>query len=327
MLVGKAAAGKTRTIMKAREFLANVKDLHLAPTSMTAASLVDALFKAKRFMAMHGGEPLDYNSMVMFNDDWQALMQVYEKDIVAALTIFYDCWPYRRTRTTKDIDLVIQKPQLNLLAGTTPSALFEFMPVGAWGQGFTSRVVLVYSNEKHFVSDFTFANRPLPPAMVNDLEIIWKNTVGQFRVSADFAKAADLWVQSGEPTQPTHPKLQSYLGRRKVTLYKLAMIHSIDRGDSLELTYKDFETALQWLLEVEVNMQDIFDEGSQSVDDQAMDEIVEFVRRTNGTGMTKATLLRKAARTVPIYKVREVVDLLILAGRLEFKNDKFWAKN
>lgn len=72
-------------------------------------------------------------------------------------------------------------------------------------------------------------------------------------------------------------------------------------------------------------MTSIFDEGSRTVDDAAMDEIVEFVRRTNGTGMLQPTLIRKAARTVPINKVKDTIDMLVYAGRLRKEDDKYFA--
>ena len=46
----------------------------------------------------------------------------------------------------KQIDII--NPQITILAGTQPSYLANLLPEEAWGQGFMSRVFMVYSNSK-----------------------------------------------------------------------------------------------------------------------------------------------------------------------------------
>src|ERR1700735_2239786 len=48
LIVGHPGVGKTRTIREARSYVSDLPDFHLAPISLSFASLVDSLTQAKR---------------------------------------------------------------------------------------------------------------------------------------------------------------------------------------------------------------------------------------------------------------------------------------
>src|SRR5882672_4022867 len=60
LIIGPAGTGKSLAIIAARSFLETIEDpsgttgIHLAPTSMTMASLVDELVEAKRIVLLPG---------------------------------------------------------------------------------------------------------------------------------------------------------------------------------------------------------------------------------------------------------------------------------
>jgi hypothetical protein len=113
------------------------------------AALVDALKECERKYTQVPGPTVFYNSMTLVPDDLQVLMSVYDLSLIAGLTTFYDVsHPYREQRRTGDLRIEIKRPQLSILGGTTPSHLFGFIPEEAWSQGFTSRLLLIYSDEK-----------------------------------------------------------------------------------------------------------------------------------------------------------------------------------
>ena len=148
-LVGHPGVGKTRTINAAAAFLREIPDFHLSPTSMSAASLVDALVESKRSIIRLPDPPMEYNSMTICADELSAFMHKFDDEIIGNLTTFYDVVvPYAQHRRGKEIRIKIKNPQLNILSGTTPSNLIKFMPENAWDQGFTSRVIMVFSDER-----------------------------------------------------------------------------------------------------------------------------------------------------------------------------------
>ena len=67
---------------------------------------------------------------------------------MALLTEFYNVRPYgQRRRGQGGLKIDIERPQLNMLVGTTPSNLMKFMPDDAWGMGFASRILFVLMNK------------------------------------------------------------------------------------------------------------------------------------------------------------------------------------
>lgn len=315
ILVGHPGVGKTRTIMSGRKFLAELPEFHIAPTSMKMASLVDALLAAKRTVICLPEPAIEYNSMTLVVDEWTAFMHAFDDELVGGLTTFYDVVvPYEHHRRGKDIRIRIASPQLSILAGSTPGNLVKFMPDFAWDQGFASRLLLVYSNERIAGDDFLTRRREIPSEMIHDLKLIY-SLQGEFTVEESYQKAVAQWRANDERPKPTHPKLLHYNTRRRAHLYKLSMVAAVDVGGSLRLTDREFNCALGWLEEAELNMPSIFSEGSTSVDARAMDEISDYVRRQRGP-VSEHKIVHFASNIVAAHNIIRVLHIMQVSGRL-----------
>jgi hypothetical protein len=323
ILVGHPGVGKTRTIMSGRKFLAELPEFHIAPTSMKMASLVDALLSAKRTIINLPQPAYEFHSMTLCVDEWSAFMHAFDDELIGGLTTFYDVVvPYEHHRRGKDIRIKIPRPQLSILAGSTPSNLVKFMPEGAWDQGFTSRLILVYSGERFVGDDFSAVRRDLPEGMIHDLKLIY-SLQGEFHVEASFRQAVNDWREQHENPKPTHPRLTHYNTRRRAHLYKLSMVAAVDRGQRLLLDRDCFNDALYWLTEAELTMPQIFEEGSSSIDSKAMDEIVDWLRR-QGKPVPHHALVRETAKRVPTHAVLKVMEIMWLSGRLSKSEDNYY---
>lgn len=260
--------------------------------------------------------------MTLCVDEWTAFMHAFDDELVGGLTTFYDVVvPYEHHRRGKDIRIKIPSPQLNILAGSTPSNLIKFMPEFAWDQGFTSRVLLVYSNERFVGDDFLRRRKELPSEMIHDLKVIY-SLQGEFEVSDEYRSSVSDWRAQGEAPKPTHPKLLHYNTRRRAHLYKLSMVACVDRGSRLRLEREDFNTGLSWLSEAEMTMPFIFEEGTTSIDARAMDEILDFVRR-QGRPVPHHRLVHETAKRVPTHAVLKVLEIMWLSGRLKKSGDLY----
>ena len=316
-IVGHPGTGKTKTVHCAGGFLRELPEFHLSPTSMTMASLVDALVEAKRTIIHMPDPPMEFNSMCIVADELSAFMHKFEEELIGGLTTFYDVIiPYSQNRRGKDLKIKIKRPQLNIIAGTTPSNLIKFVPEFAWDQGFTSRVILVFSDERPPVVDmFDEENlKEMPKEMIHDLKVI-NSLVGRFTIDDGYRNAYNNWRKLGEPDLPTHPKLTHYCTRRRVHLLKLGMVASVDRGDNLTLTVTDFNKALGWLLEAESFMPDIFSAGATGADGKAMDEILHFVA-TFPKGVSEHRIVNFARERLPIHSVMRVIEVMEKSGMI-----------
>lgn len=309
--------GKTRTVMAARAFITELPDFHIAPTSVTGASLVDALVEAKRMIVQLPNPAMEYNSMTIVADELGAFMHKFDDEIIGILTTFYDVTvPYAQQRRGKDLKIKIRHPQLNILSGTTPSNLMKFMPENAWDQGFTSRVIMVFSDERIIGDIWEQEKRGIPEEMMHDLRLI-NSLAGQFRVDEEYKVAINNWRRLGQPDVPNHPKLTHYNTRRLAHLFKLSMVAAVDKGNTLLLDKACFNTALGWLLEAELAMPDIFKAGSVSADSKVMDEIWHYITARANSRCTEHNLVTYARELVPAHAVMRVVEVMEKSGMIK----------
>jgi len=318
LILGHPGVGKTRTIREARSYVIDLPDFHLAPISLTFASLVDSLVQAKRFMVRLPDPPLEYNSMYIAADELGAFVHKHEDDMIAGLSAFYDPDPYTQSRRMfKGDNIKIKSPQLNMLCGSTPSNLMKFMPEGAWEQGFTSRLLMIFSDERIVGDDFAPKVHNHNAALEYDLRII-NNLTGEFEVTEDYRDAVNNWRAVGEIPVPSHPKLIHYVTRRRAHLYKLSMIASLDKSNSLILTKADFNRAMGWLLEAETAMPQIFKAGAGSADGQALEEIMYYIQTSDvGKGVPKHRIINFAKDKIPLHSILRIVEILEGSGKIQ----------
>ena len=318
-LVGHPGVGKTRTVMAAGKFYRELPEFHPAPTSMSMASLVDSLVDAKRTFINLPNPPLEYNSMFIVADELSAFMHKFDDEIIGGLTTFYDVTtPYSQRRRGNDLRILIKHPQLSILSGTTPSNLIKFMPENAWDQGFTSRVIMIFSDER-IISDDFFAHsaRDLPSDMVHDLSII-NALCGQFEATEDYRNAINNWRKVGQSPVPNHPKLLHYNTRRLAHLLKLSMIATVDKGNLLLLDKESFNRAMGWLLEAEEVMPEIFKAGGTGADSKAMDEIYHYIMASDlkRLGVPEHKVVNFARERVPAHSVMRVLEVMERSGTI-----------
>jgi len=318
-IVGDPGVGKTRVIKVAKRLANSLRDFHIAPISMTWASCVDAMASSKRYVIVDPpNEPLQFNSMYICADELGAFMGKYDNEMIDGLSAFYDPTPYQQTRRTMDHKIEITSPQVSLLAGCTPSNLTDFMPDKAWGQGFTSRLIMIYSNEKIIGDDFAARNPTRMEALEHDLKIIY-GLFGEFNVTQEYVDCINNWRQCGEPPLPNHPKLTHYITRRKTHLYKLSMVSSVDRGNSLSITREDFNRAMNWMVEAETLMPEIFESSVVNGDSLAQDEILHFIKVADkGQGVSELRITNFARSRVPITSILRIIDIMVASGLIHY---------
>ncbi|MGH7239932.1 MAG: DUF3987 domain-containing protein [Candidatus Saccharimonadales bacterium] len=314
-IIGHPGTGKTRTIREGRKYFNQITGLHLAPISLTWASLVDSLAEAKHLVNPMGNV-MEFNSMYICADEMGAFIHKYDNEMTKGLSTLYDPDPYSQRRRTNDLNIVIPSPQINLITGVTPQDLIGFMPDTAWGQGFAARLIMVFSDERIIGDDFVPNNADHSVDLTHDLGLINELT-GQFYITDDWHQCVNNWRHLGEPPVPNHPKLTHYITRRHTHLYKLSMISSIDRDGGLALTKDDFNQSLGWLLEAELAMPDIFKAGATNIDGQAIDEISHFVMvQDRGIGVSEQAITHFARSRVPLHSILRIVEIMERSGMI-----------
>jgi hypothetical protein len=323
-LVAPPGGGKSRAIDLAHDLLQTLPDPYIAPTSINAASIIDHLLECKRIIINPTKAAIEYHAMSILVGEFGTFMSSYDDDLMAILTDFYNVRPYGQRRRGGNLKIKIDRPMLNMLVGTTPSNLMRFMPENAWGQGFASRILFIFSDEKERIDDFAPRKIEVAQDLIDDLNLI--NTIsGQFSVTEDYRTAVNNWreLEENVPPKPTHPRLQHYNSRRKEHLYRLSMVSAIDRGNALLLTREDFNRAMSWLIEAEAAMPKIFQNTVDSGDSVVMDEAVHMIE-TRGGMVEEAQLIRFLRTRVPSHSVTRVLEIMEKSNMItEVKRTRF----
>lgn len=328
--VGPPGAGKTLATSVAHDFLLALTTggndgHHIAPTSVTKASLIDALVAAERKLIrpMENPAVISFNSLIVTSDELGVFLPAYENDFMNVLTNIYDCRVYSETRRTAKINIKMDAPQLSFSAATTPSYLTSLLPEGAWDQGFLSRTMLIYSGAEAPRDLFNGAvyDEALEKLLANDLAEI-ANLYGQMKITEDAKEAITAWHISGGAPAPSHPKLNHYNTRRTAHLLKLCMVACASSSSELEITLDHFAEALDWLTEAEFVMPDIFKSMKNGGDARVIEECYHYAREMYMKDKDRKPILEHRLfhylqERTPAHNVERILNVMERAGLLK----------
>lgn len=318
ILVAPPGVGKGVAIAKTEDLYGELDDHHYAPSSVTAASLVDVLSESKRSIVRMAAIPpiIEFHSLFAVAPELGVLIPQYDPQMMNTLNDLYDCRnkPFSQRRRTKELKIKIHNPQLSILGACTPSFLKELMPEGAWDQGFVSRTMMVFSGEtvRRPLFEIAADQSKQKAHLLSDLRLI-AAMVGKMTWDPAAAHAMSEWDLSGGEPKPEHPKLEHYCTRRSIHLLKLSMVAAAARASDLIITLEDWHRALGWLLEIEMVMPDLFRWAGVIGDRAVMDECYHFVYTTSlkeNAPVLEHRVMRFLSERLPSYAVLKVFDLM-----------------
>lgn len=321
ILVGPAGIGKSVCTNAVYDLIEQIKNpqrvLWIAPSSVTRASLIDALYAAERRITDLRLKPpmIQFNSLIIIPNELGVFLPAWEGEFMNTMTDLWDNKRYSETRRTKNLSLEIAHPQLNMLSATTPMYLNTLLPEGAWESGFMSRTLLAYSGEVIYTNIFGETNHDaeLWRKLVHDLGEIY-SAYGEMEVTEDCKAAINDWGKGGGEPRPDHPKLTSYVTRRTAHLLKLCMVSSLASSDDRVITLDNFVEALDWLTELEKFMPDIFKSMKTGGDARAMDELWHFVYQDyirNKEPVPEHLVHAFLAERVPVHNIEPIISAML----------------
>lgn len=330
VLVGPPGAGKSAVVAYCERLLRQVGEVHIAPSSVTAASLVDTLQLAIR-KVLHPAF-FQFNSLSVVSSELQNFLPAYEATFMGMLTKLYDCELYEeRRRTGKVQHIRIDNTQLSLLAGTTPSYLSTLLPEGAWDQGFTSRTIFVFSEKENEQPDLFYEDeadiqfmKEIGEDLLADLKGMMA-LVGQAQWWPEAKAAIQKWANGGSQPVPEHGRLAHYNSRRLTHLLKLSLIASVARSNDMTVVPQDFDTALAWLLEAESFMPDIFRAMTTTPESRSMEDARYYIRqlwkKMNGPVPEHYLIDFLKHRTAP-QNIAKMIEIMTKAKMIQHQYDK-----
>lgn len=324
LLVGPPGVGKTDALRNVLELWDELPTLRVAPNSVTRASLTDELKKAERNIL----RPTDavpykvFNSLQACPTEFGTFLTTYDGEFMSSLNDLYDCIRYRESKRHLKEPIEINNPQLNLLSATTPAWLSSTLPVTAWAEGFSSRLMMIFSGERQLVADLFLEDAiddAVRSALVHDLKRIHE-AYGEMSITKEFHEAYLAWYHRGGPPIPEHPKLEHYLPRRHIHLLKLAMCHSLSSREDLVLRIEDYQAAMEMFIEAEEQIPEIFKAMKHSPEANVMDETYNYVAATyqkEQRPVSEHRIVHFIGQRAPTYTVTKILEHLVASNILK----------
>jgi hypothetical protein len=224
----------------------------------------------------------------------------------------YDGEDYRYL--TRQSNITLKNTLMNILACTTPTMLNNSMPPAAGGQGFLSRMILVYGTRKY---------KQVPRPMAPNVELVAKikERLGDayHRLSGPFDETPDGRAFSESlynyPIEITDSRFGYYAERRYTHLIKLAMCLAASRGERI-ITKSDYEESHRILRATERGMPDALGEFGLNPLALLKQEILEQLRATQGP-LTMEQIVAMFHRDARSREIAEVINDLLKMGQVK----------
>lgn len=189
-------------------------------------------------------------------------LDAYSSGVIADLTDLYDCPKIWEKKTITRESEIIVAPYVSFLAATTPQTLKDVIPASAVGQGFTSRILFVWSRNRRKrvpIPSYDKASKMLADNLVKDLGSIGKLR-GMFKFSDQGLKAyRDFYMKRPDPEDEfDDERMRGYASRKDIHLLKIAMVLSIADKDELLITEKEISAGIDSLKWMEAGLPNVF---------------------------------------------------------------------
>lgn len=253
----------------------------------------------------------DLHAMTVLSDEFGSFIGQGNLDMIRFLNRMYDGVDYEYQ--IKNENRTLSSPLLNIIGGTTPKDISLTMPIEATGQGFMSRLVLVYGDRKH-------KEIPRPRRLRSDLQaqlqerysLIYNSFSGEIRESDQASRAMDALYNEALPHND--PRFLYYRERRHTHLYKLAIcLAAAELSHTIELAH--VELARTILRSTEVGMPEALGEYGLSPLASAKQKMVEFIQAANEV-VSQDILWIMMQRDMKLVDFQNSLLDLVNAGRI-----------
>lgn len=215
---------------------------------------------------------------------------------------------------TKGTHIKLKNTLMNMIACTTPVSIANALPPQAGGQGFLSRIILVYGARKYKqVPRPSAPSEELVTRVKETLDFVYYHCAGAFEETDD----ARSYCESiyGYTLDIADSRFAYYAERRFTHLIKLGMVLAASRGTQL-IERQDYEEAHRILRATEKGMPDALGEFGMNPLAMLKQEILEQMRQQLGP-LTMEQITAMFHRDARSFEITEVMNDLVKLGQVQ----------
>jgi len=260
----------------------------------------------------------DAHSLFISATEFGSFLGQGSVDMTRFLIKMWDCESYKYS--LKKEETILKDPLVNLLGGTTSSDLAALLPAEAIGQGFMSRIILVFSprKAKSVPPSKWFLDTKYEPDLKSIYKFLSYEMKGGMSKSHAACELEDHIYNQNISLSDT--RFIHYSERRADHLAKLAMVLAATEM-RYEISDTDYAEANAILIETEKHMTDALGEYGLSPLAVSRQKMIEFIQHANGPVSSDILwiMLRKDMRVIDFKN--SIVELINAKKIIEVQTD------
>jgi hypothetical protein len=317
ILVGRSGLRKGPPISLAKDLVEEVNNTRVFSGRSSIEAIVNEL--ATAYTTANGGPPvLDARGFLVSSEFASFIIQ---ND--AALTILTDL--YDRNYNNKAWDYLtkgggkqkLKEPYLTLIGASNEVHFKDAVPQNALGGGFVARTFIIYADKKAGSNPLT--ERPNSMVPIGELAEYLKGLTklsGQFLWSRPAKELYDAWYQ--EFDKADFEDDTGTLERFGDSVLKVAMLASLSRGHSLELSQEDVEEGLRRCSAFVPGARKVaLGAQGKSVSKEGTAVVLRYLLQHPEHAVSKTKLLQKFWGHFNADELKVIIDSLVVARAIK----------
>jgi len=257
-------------------------------------------------------------------EELSSLFQRKTEDVVKFLVNAYDCKEYDKETKHQGQDL-IRRLCLNFIAGTQIDFLKEAHKHKIFGQGFSSRTLMLFENNRRFdafhISGETDEQKAAKTAILDWLRKL-AGVYGPITYGPAVTEWLDAWYVNDHVKKElgAGDRMRDYLGRKKVILLKLAAAIHFAESLTMEIELPCVVRAVELLDSVEDNMRAGLALSGSNVLHIPSRKILAYIKQRKE--VSKAEIVLEFSSDLNIEEIEMCLKELEIGCGLKHKVDK-----